>query len=129
MERKVVQTSKAPAAVGAYSQAVHIRGAEELLFVSGQIGLDPTSGEMVSGGVEAEAKQAMLNLQAILTEQNFRMGDVVRATLYLTHMEDFAKVNAIYADFFSGEPPSRAAIGVKALPKGALFEIDAIVAR
>lgn len=129
MKRTVVQTSQAPAAVGAYSQAIHLKEASELMFVSGQIGLEPTTGQMVEGGVEAQAKQAMTNLKAILEAQGFTFSDIVRATLYLADMGDFARVNEVYASFFSDSPPARAAIGASGLPKGALFEVDAIVAR
>lgn len=129
MNRKVIQSSSAPAAVGAYSQALKVSEASEFLFASGQIGLDPATGAMVEGGVEAEARRALQNLKAVLEEGGFQMSDIVRATLYLVDMGDFAAVNAIYASHFADEPPARVAIAVAALPKGGLFEIDAIAVR
>ena len=129
MERKTIQSANAPAPVGAYSQAVQLTSAAELVFVSGQLGMNPETGELVSGGVEAEAACAMKNLGAILESAGMSMANIVRATLYLKNMGDFAKVNAIYAAQFDGEFPARVAIEVAALPKNALFEIDAIAAR
>lgn len=126
MERKTITSPDAPAAIGAYSPAVRIDGAGGLVFCSGQLGMDPKTGELVEGGVEAQAEQAMANLGALLEASGLGWGSVVRATLYLTDMADFAKVNAVYAKRFPNNPPARVAIGVAALPKGAAFEVDAI---
>jgi 2-iminobutanoate/2-iminopropanoate deaminase len=112
--------------VGPYSQAVAHEG---LLFVSGQIALDPEGGEMVPGGVEAEALQVIANLRAILEEAGTSLGRVLRATVYVTDLSHFALVNAVYARHFTGDPPpARATVQVAALPLGAQVEIDAIAA-
>lgn len=129
MKRRTIHTPAAPAAIGAYSPAVHVTGMSEMIFVSGQIGLDPKTGELVEGGVEAEAECALRNLEAVLGAAGFSLSDVVRATLYLTNMSDFPRVNGVYGARFSGEAPARVAIGVAALPKGASVEIDAIAVR
>ena len=129
MNRSVVETSSAPAAVGAYSQAIKVSQAQTLVFVSGQIGLDPSSGALVDGGIEAQAKCALKNLQAVLAASGMSFSNVVRATLYLTDMAEFQKVNKLYAECFEGEPPARVTIGVASLPLGAVFEIDAIAAQ
>lgn len=127
--RTAVSSPSAPAPVGAYSPAVKVTGASEMLFVSGQIGLDPTSGELVSGGVAAEAELAMKNLEATLAAGGFGLEDAVQCTLYLLDMGDFAVVNEIYGGRFADVPPSRITVAVAALPKGASFEISAIAAR
>lgn len=126
MKRRSLQSPDAPAAIGAYSPAVHVQAAHEMVFFSGQIGMDPASGELVEGGVEAEAERALQNLEALVAASGLGLSNIVRATLYLVDMADFAKVNAIYAARFEEEPPARVAIAVAALPKGASFEIDAI---
>ena len=122
---QAVVTSQAPAPVGPYNQAVKAGG---LLFCSGQIALDPASGEMVGGGeVEAETRQVLANLQAVLAEAGCSPQQVVRTTVFLADLGDFARVNAIYADTFgAGVSPSRACVEVAALPKGARVEIDCI---
>ena len=123
---KSVTSPRAPAPVGPYSQAVAHEG---LLFVSGQIALDPEGGEMVLGGVEAEALQVIANLRAILEEAGTSLGRVLRATVYVTDLSHFALVNAVYARHFTGDPPpARATVQVAALPLGAQVEIDAIAA-
>jgi 2-iminobutanoate/2-iminopropanoate deaminase len=120
-----IQTDAAPAPVGPYSQAVLAGG---VLYCSGQIALDPTSGLLVGGGdVEAETRQALANLQAVLAAAGTSPEQVVRTTVYLTNLEDFGRVNALYAEVFGqGVSPARACVQVAALPKGALVEIDAI---
>lgn len=125
MERKVVTSPDAPAAIGPYSQAIR---AGNMLFCSGQIPLDPTTGAMVGGdSVVEQAEQVMKNIGAVLSAGGCGFGDVVKATIYLTDLQDFAKVNAVYGRFFEGlAPPARACVEVSALPKGALVEIDAI---
>lgn len=117
-----VRSDDAPEPVGAYSQAVESGG---LLFMSGQIGLDPVSGQLVEG-LEGQARRALSNLRAVLSAAGSCMQDVVKVTIYLTDMADFAKVNGIYADFFAPPYPARAVVEVSALPKGAVVEIEAI---
>lgn len=121
--KKVIKTPNAPAAIGPYSVGIST-GA--LLFTAGQIGLDPKTGQMVEGGVEAEARQALTNLKAILEAGGSRLEKVVKTTVFLKDMADFARVNAIYAEFFVENPPARSAVAVAALPKNALVEIEAI---
>jgi 2-iminobutanoate/2-iminopropanoate deaminase len=126
-DRTPVSTAGAPAAIGPYSQAVAVDG---LVFCSGQIGLDPDTQALVEGGVEAEAHRALENLQAVLEAAGSSLSRALRLTVYLVDMGDFAKVNAVYAEFFrDGAPPARAAVEVAGLPKGALVEIDCIAAR
>jgi reactive intermediate/imine deaminase len=122
---EAVITSAAPAPVGPYNQAVKAAG---VLYCSGQIALDPTSGAMVGDGdVEAETRQVLANLQAVLSEAGCTPQQVVRTTVFLADLADFAKVNAIYAEVFgSGVSPARACVEVAALPKGARVEIDCI---
>jgi 2-iminobutanoate/2-iminopropanoate deaminase len=123
MAKTQVRTSNAPAAIGPYSQAVR---AGDLVFCSGQIPLDPVSGEMVSGGIEAETRQVLKNLTAVLGAAGAAWEQVVRTTIYLTNLEDFAVVNRVYAEQVGSVPPARATVQVAALPKGAAVEIDAI---
>ncbi|MEL6187935.1 MAG: Rid family detoxifying hydrolase [Myxococcota bacterium] len=127
--KTAVSSPSAPAPVGAYSPAIKVTGASEMLFASGQIGLDPKSGELVSGGVAAEAEVAMKNLEATLAAGGFDLADAVQCTLYLVDMGDFPIVNDIYGRRFEGTPPSRVTVAVAALPKGARFEISAIATR
>jgi 2-iminobutanoate/2-iminopropanoate deaminase len=115
----------APAAIGPYSHAVRAAG---LLFCSGQIPLDPDSGELVGATAAEQADQCLRNLQAVCAAAGATLSDAVRMTVYLTDMGAFAAVNEVYGAFFEADPPARAAVGVAALPKGALVEIDAIVA-
>ncbi len=129
MKRRSIQSPSAPAAVGAYSPAVRVEGPSDWLFVSGQIGLDPKTGALVPGGVGAEIECALRNLEVTLHAAGFRFEDIVKATLYLLDMNDFAKANARYAACFPGLAPARSTVAVTALPKGAAFEIDAIAAR
>ena len=121
--REPIHTEHAPRAVGPYSQAIRV-GAH--VWVSGQIGLDPASGRLVDGGVEAEARQALDNLAAVLQAAGSGMQHVVRATVYLLDMGDFERVNAVYAERFAEDPPSRVCVQVAGLPKGARVEIDAL---
>ena len=120
-----IQTEGAPAPVGPYNQAVAAGG---LLWCSGQIALDPRSGQLVGGGdVEAETRQVLANLQAVLEAAGVGPAQVVRTTVYLADLQDFAKVNALYAELFGqGVAPARACVQVAALPKGARVEIDAV---
>ncbi len=121
--RKIVATPKAPAAIGPYSQA-NIVG--NLVFTSGQIPLVPETGEMVAGGVEEQAKQVFENLKAVLEEAGSGLDKVLKTTCFLQSMDDFAVVNGVYSSYFTGDYPSRSAIEVAKLPKGALVEIEAI---
>jgi 2-iminobutanoate/2-iminopropanoate deaminase len=124
--RQSVSTDQAPEAIGPYSQGMR---SGSLLFCSGQIPLDPSTGEIVKDDVEGQARRCLENLAAVCEAAGGSLGDAVRCTVYLTDMNDFARVNEVYGSFFEGaEPPARVAIGVAALPKGADVEIDAIVA-
>lgn len=127
MQRKIVRTPEAPAAIGPYSQAVVVAmGEQKMVFCSGQIALDPASGAMVEGGVEAQTRQVLANLGAVLGAAGAGFADVVRTTIFLASMDDFAAVNAIYGERFVTDPPARATVQAARLPKNALVEIDAI---
>ncbi len=128
MAKTVISTAGAPKAIGPYSQAIKV-ALGEMLFCSGQIGLDPSSGELVPGGVEAEAQRAMQNLAAVIEAAGCSFDQVVKATIYLADMADFAKVNAIYGAYFPKDPPARATVAAAGLPKGAHVEIDMILVR
>jgi len=122
--RQEVRTDEAPAPVGPYSQAIR---AGDLVYASGQIPLDPASGEKVEGEIEDEARQVLANLKAVLEAAGSGMDRVVKATVYLTDLSLFPRVNAVYAEAFDVDPaPARVTVGVSALPLGALVEIDAI---
>ena len=123
-ERKTVNADQAPAAVGPYSHAVQANG---LLFCSGQIPLDPATGEIVGDTPGEQARRCLENLQLVCEAAGAKLEDAVRCTVYMTDIAGFAAVNEVYAEFFPSEPPSRAVVGVGALPKGAQVEIDAIV--
>lgn len=124
---KEVRTDAAPEPVGPYSQAVELDG---WLFASGQIPLDPAAGRLVEGDVEAQTRQVLANLRAVLSAAGLGFADVVRTTIYLTDLASFARVNAIYAEHFDGDPsPARATVQVAALPLGADVEIDCIARR
>jgi 2-iminobutanoate/2-iminopropanoate deaminase len=126
MEKYIVKVENGPAAIGPYSVGV-IAGS--LLFTSGQIGLDPTTGELVPGGVEAQTRQALTNLKLILESGNSSLNNIVKTTVFLKDIADFARMNAIYAEFFTNDFPARSAIQVAALPKNAQVEIEAIAIR
>jgi 2-iminobutanoate/2-iminopropanoate deaminase len=115
----------APAAVGPYSHAVRAGG---FLFCSGQVGLDPEAGALVAGGVEAEARQAFANIRAVLAAADLTLQDVVKATVFLSTMEDFGRVNAIYAEAFGDHKPARSTVAVAGLPVGATVEIEVVAA-
>lgn len=123
MTHRKVETPLAPAAIGPYSQAIR---AGNLLFLSGQIPLDPVSGEIVAGGIEAQARQVMNNLRAVLEAAGLDFASLVKTTIYLIDLGDFVTVNRIYGEHFGAVPPARATIQVAALPKGALIEIEAV---
>lgn len=123
MQRDIIHTPSAPAAVGPYSQAVR---AGNFIFTAGQIGLDPATGLIVEGGVEAQAQQVMANLAAVLAAAGSSLDQAVKTTIFLTDMAHFAAVNAVYGAAFSASPPARSTVAVLALPKGALVEIEVI---
>ena len=120
---KQIATQKAPAAIGPYSQAFEQGG---FIFVSGQLPIDPATGAFPEGGVEAQTRQSLLNLKAILEEAGSGLDKVVKTTVFLAEMKDFGAMNGIYAEFFKAPYPARCAFAVKDLPKGALVEIDCI---
>ena len=126
MMKKVISTAEAPQAIGPYSQAVEAGG---FIFVSGQIPLIPTTGELVEGSVEVQTARVLENLKAILEAAGSSLEAVVKTTVYIVKMEDFAKVNGIYGQYFEENPPARVCVEVSKLPKGALVEIDVIAAR
>ena len=123
MNREIIATDRAPAAVGPYSQGVRLDG---LLFTAGQIPLDPATGQLVEGGIEAQTRQSLANLQAILEAAGSSLADVVKVTVFLIDMTEFKAMNGIYAQFFPDSPPARSAVQVGALPLGARVEIEAI---
>lgn len=125
MANVVINTDKAPAAVGPYAQAIR---AGNMLFTSGQLGLIPETGALPEG-VEAQARQSLLNLRAILEAAGFSRTDVVKTTVFIKNMADFAAVNAIYADFFGDHRPARSCVEVARLPKDGLVEIEAVAVR
>jgi 2-iminobutanoate/2-iminopropanoate deaminase len=122
MNHSTISTKDAPAAIGPYSQAVR---SGDFLFCSGQLGFEPATGSLVEG-VEAQTRRALQNLEAILDSQGLSMKDVVKTTLFLADMADFAAVNAIYASFFTGDFPARSTVQVAGLPRGGRFEIEAV---
>jgi 2-iminobutanoate/2-iminopropanoate deaminase len=121
--KKVIQTDKAPRAIGPYSQAIRI---ESFVYTAGQIGLNPASGELVEGGIEEQTRQALTNLRNILEAAGSGLNYIVKTTVFLQDMKDFPKMNAIYAEFFSGGYPARSTVAVAGLPKGALVEVEAV---
>ena len=123
--RETVSAPVAPAAIGPYSHAVR---AGELLFCSGQIPLDPASGELVGATAAEQARRCLENLRAVCEAAGASLQRAVRVTVYMTDLQAFAEVNEVYAGFFSEQPPARVAVGVAALPRGAYVEIDAVVA-
>jgi 2-iminobutanoate/2-iminopropanoate deaminase len=123
MTKRAISTDRAPAAIGPYSQAI---AAGDLLFLSGQIPLDPASGTLVNGSIEDETRRVMDNLRAVLSAADRTCDDLVKTTIYLTDMGDFAAVNQIYAEYFTTTPPARATVQVAGLPKGVRVEIDGI---
>jgi 2-iminobutanoate/2-iminopropanoate deaminase len=121
--KKVISTSEAPAAIGPYSQAVR---AGSTIFCSGQIPLDPKTGQIVAGGISAQTKRVLENIAGILRAEGLSFEDVVKATIFLTDLGDFQIVNEIYGSYFTGQPPARSTVQVAALPKGASIEIEVI---
>lgn len=124
MPRKIIHSDHAPAAIGPYSQAVQVG---DTVYLSGQIGLDPSRMELVEGGVEAQARRVLENLSEVAKAASASLADVVKLNVYLPDLTHFGRVNEIMAEFFSEPYPARAAIGVAALPKGALIEIEGVL--
>ncbi|MBR5385583.1 MAG: RidA family protein [Bacteroidales bacterium] len=122
-----VHTNNAPAAIGPYSQATD--NGKGLVFVSGQLPIDPATGAFPEGGVDVQTRQSLTNAKAILAEAGLSLADVVKTTVFLADMNDFAAMNAVYSEFFSAPFPARSAVAVKTLPKGALVEIECIASR
>ncbi|MFN8411500.1 MAG: RidA family protein [Anaerolineales bacterium] len=123
MSRKVIQTEKAPKAIGPYSQAIRTDFA---IFTAGQVGIDPATGELVSANVEEQTRQVLKNLQNVLDAAGSSLANVVKTTVFLKDMNDFAKMNNIYAEAFGENPPARSTVAVAGLPKGALVEIEVV---
>lgn len=123
---KQISTQNAPAAIGPYSQAIEVNG---FVYASGQLPIDPAAGAFPEGGVKEQTRQSILNVKAILEEAGLALSNVVKTTVYLADMGDFAAMNEVYSQFFAQPFPARSAIAVKALPKGALVEVEVVAAR
>lgn len=126
MMKKAIITAKAPAAIGPYSQAIEANG---FVYASGQLPIDPATGQFPDGGIKEQTRQSLLNAQAILKEAGLDLTNVVKTTVLLADIADFAAMNDVYAEFFTQPFPARSAFAVKALPKGALVEIECIAAK
>lgn len=120
---KVISTKKAPAAIGPYSQAIRVGN---LVYTSGQIPIDPTTGAFAEGGIKEQTRQSLNNVKAILAEEGLAMNNVMKTTVFMADMNDFADMNSVYAEFFTEPYPARSAVAVKSLPKGALVEIEVV---
>ena len=120
---KVISTKKAPAAIGPYSQAIQVGN---LVYTSGQIPIDPAIGAFAEGGIKEQTRQSLTNVKAILEEAGLSLKNVVKTTVFMADMNDFADMNAVYAEFFAEPYPARSAVAVKTLPKGALVEIEVV---
>ena len=123
---KALHTDKAPAAIGPYSQAIEVNG---MVFASGQIPLDPTTGNVVEGGIKEQTRQALTNAKAIMEAAGLSLANVVKTTVFMADMADFAAMNEVYSTFFTEPYPARSAVAVKALPKDVLVEVECIAAR
>ena len=123
MKKKVIQTDQAPKAIGPYSQAIRT---DSMVYTAGQVGLDPVTGELISNSVEEQTRQALTNVRKVLEAAGSTMDQVVKTTVFLKDMNDFAKMNSIYAEFFGENPPARSTIAVAGLPKGAQVEIEVV---
>ena len=121
--KEIIVTSDAPKAIGPYSAGIKV---ENFVYTSGQLGMDPESGMLVEGGVAAETRQALLNLTAVLAAAGAKLENVVKTTVFLRDINDFARMNEVYAEFFTKNPPARSAVQVAALPKGGAVEIEAV---
>ena len=125
MTRTVIATDKAPAAVGPYSQGIQVG---DFMFTAGQLGMDPATGKLVEGGIEAQTRQALANLSAVLEAAGTSLAHVIKTTVFLQDIGDFQAMNGVYAQFFTADPPARSAVQVAALPLGGLVEIEAVAA-
>ena len=125
MKKQTIQTTDAPQAIGTYSQGIRVSGGDTV-YLSGQIGLDPRTMQMVAG-IEEQIRRVFLNLKAVAAASNGNLSDIVKLNVYLTDLANFQKVNEIMANYFEAPYPARAAIGVAALPRGALVEMDAVL--
>ena len=123
--KQVISTSQAPAAIGPYSQAIRVGN---LIYTSGQIPINPATGNFVDGSIKEQTRQSLTNIKAILEEAGLTMAHVVKTTVFMADMNDFADMNAVYAEFFAEPYPARSAVAVKTLPKGALVEIEVVAA-
>ena len=121
--KKVIKTTKAPAAIGPYNQAIQVGN---LVYTSGQIPIDPATGNFVEGGIKEQTRQSLLNVKAILEEAGLTMSDVIKTTVFMADMNNFSDMNAVYSEFFPEPYPARSAVAVKTLPKGALVEIEVV---
>ena len=121
--KKVISTKKAPAAIGPYSQAIQVGN---LVYASGQIPIDPATGSFAEGGIKEQTRQSLTNVKAILEEAGLSMSNVVKTTVFLADMNDFADMNSVYAEFFTEPYPARSAVAAKSLPKGAVVEIEVV---
>ena len=121
--KTVISTTNAPAAIGPYSQAIRVGN---IIFTSGRIPIDPATGAFVEGGIKEQTRQSLLNVKAILTSAGTTMDNVIKTTVFLADMNDFAEMNSVYEEFFKAPYPARSAVAVKTLPKGALVEIEVI---
>lgn len=121
--KTVISTTNAPAAIGPYSQAIRVGN---LIFTSGQIPIDPATGSFAEGGIKEQTRQSLLNVKAILNEAGTTMDHVIKTTVFMADMNDFAEMNSVYSEFFNTPYPARSAVAVKTLPKGALVEIEVI---
>lgn len=124
--KKQISTTNAPAAIGPYSQAIEANG---MVFVSGQLPVDPATGEFAEGGIKELTRQSLTNMKNILAEAGLTMANVVKTTVFLAEMADFVAMNEVYASFFEGVAPARSAVAVKTLPKNALVEIECIAVK
>jgi len=124
--KKIISTPQAPKAIGPYSQAIEING---MLFISGQIPIDPTTGKIVDGGIKEQTEQVLKNIGAILSEAGYAYKDVVKSTCLLSNMDNFTAMNEVYGSYYHENPPARAAYGVVKLPLGVLIEIETIAAK
>ncbi|MEK6753516.1 MAG: RidA family protein [Chloroflexota bacterium] len=123
MKKEIIQTDNAPKAIGPYSQAIRT---DSMIYTAGQIGLDPVTMELVAGGIEEQTRQVLSNLRSVLEAAGSSLEHVVKTTVFLKDMNDFPKMNAVYAEFFGGNPPARSTIAVAGLPKGGMVEIEAV---
>ena len=123
--KEVINTKAAPAAIGPYSQAIKVGN---LVYTSGQIPIDPTTGSFVEGGIKEQTHQSLTNVKAVLEEAGLTMANVIKTTVFMADMNDFADMNSVYGEFFAEPYPARSAVAVKTLPKGALVEIEVVAA-